>query len=131
VGGASPAPAPVGVSNPNPNPNFNSKFNYTEHQTVETTLDQALDQPSDALTFEQALETIRSNARFTEMKSALDRDPFKFSKQILGFIRNLSPGMAAAVERYGVAILRQVYEEVQFFFHIHSLFSLKLLKSKH
>ena len=70
---------------------------------------------SQALTLEQTLDTIRINARFTEMKSALQEDPENFAKRVLDFCSKLSPVMAEAVERYEVHILRYMYEDFQVF----------------
>jgi hypothetical protein len=47
------------------------------------------------------------------MKSVIQRDPENSSRSVLSFIGKLSPVMAEAVEKYGVAILRYMYEEFQ------------------
>ncbi len=65
------------------------------------------------LTLEQTLDTIRNNARFTEMKSAIQKDPEKFTTPILGFISKLSPEMAVAVVEHREAILRLMNEDNQ------------------
>jgi hypothetical protein len=67
------------------------------------------------LTLEQALDTIRINARFKEMKSALHEDPENFAKRVLDFFSKLSPVMAEAVKKYEVHILRYMYDDVQVF----------------
>ena len=62
---------------------------------------------------EQALDTIRNNACFTEMTRALQINPEKYATRVTGFISSLSPALAEAMERYGYCIVRQMYEDVQ------------------
>ncbi len=86
--------------NLNPNPSLTRTLTLTLILTL-------------TLTLTQVLHTIRSNELFTTMKSVIQRDPENSSRSILSFIGKLSPVMAEAVEKYGVAILRYMYEEFQ------------------
>ena len=61
------------------------------------------------------MDTIRNNARFTEMTRAWQKYPEKYANRLLGYISKLSPVMAEAVRRYGQAILRNLYDDVQVF----------------
>ena len=87
---------------PNPNPSVTRTLTLTLILTLTLTL-----------TLTQVLHTIRNNELFTTMKSVIQRDPENSSRSVLSFIGKLSPVMAEAVEKYGVAILRYMYEEFQ------------------
>jgi hypothetical protein len=78
-------------------------------------IDEGADDEDDEhpLTAEQTLDTIRNNARFAEMKSAIQKDPEKFTIPILGFISKLSPEMAEAVVEHREAILHLMNEDDQ------------------